>query len=130
VSRWHYCIQTPSRLGLLFGQLPVWELDGAAVNNGERMPKAMVIDSSHWAQTISDLRARSAQVAEQMADQAEQVASILEEAALRGDSDRRLKLARREREIAGIQRSNAELIRKAGTGPLTLLPLPSLHDPG
>jgi len=50
-----------------------------------------------------------------MADEAERFADLLEEAAAsRGDADRRLTLARREREIAAIGRRNAARLRDVG----------------
>jgi len=61
-----------------------------------------------------------------MADDAEQLATYLEAAASRGDAVRRLRIAAVEREIARIQRRNAARIRRAGSGPVQLEPLPRL----
>jgi hypothetical protein len=52
-----------------------------------------------------------AALTEAAADQAEVFAAILEAAAPRGDADRRLGIAGREREIASIGRRNAARLR-------------------
>ena len=73
------------------------------------------------------LRETAADLAETSAGLAEEFASILEVAAKRGDSERRLRIARTEREIAAIERRNATRMRDAGGGPVDLEHLPSLN---
>jgi hypothetical protein len=57
------------------------------------------------------LRALGAGLADRMADQAEQFATHLENAAARGDRERRLAISKGEREIARIGRENAARLR-------------------
>lgn len=73
------------------------------------------------------LNQRSAELADEFASVAETYASILERAALRCDSERRLRTARAEREIARVERRNAARLRAARTyGPIGLEHLPPL----
>lgn len=73
------------------------------------------------------LRARAANIADRLAAVAESFASLLDKSALRGDADRRHRIAAGEREIATIERRNAARLREAGSSPLRLEHLPSLH---
>jgi hypothetical protein len=57
------------------------------------------------------LRFVASELAERVADQAEEHASYLETAARRGDRERRLAIANVEREIARIERQNAVRLR-------------------
>jgi hypothetical protein len=68
----------------------------------------------------------AAAFAERMATDADELAACLEAAADRGDSDRRLRVAAVEREVARIQRRNAARLRQAGDQPVELEHLPRL----
>lgn len=70
------------------------------------------------------LRIRGAEMSERMARAADTFADYLEDAAERGDRDRRLGIARVEREIAAIERRNAARLRH----PDDPSPLESLPD--
>ena len=77
-----------------------------------------------------ELRERAATVANRLADAADFFASHLEwAAATRGDSDRRLRLARTEREIARIERENANRWR-SGDSQMTHPPKLPVEDDG
>ncbi len=65
-------------------------------------------------------RLRAAVQAERVADTAESFAAYLEDRAVGGAGDPRLKVAHREREIAALERRNAATRRQAGAGPLQL----------
>jgi hypothetical protein len=78
--------------------------------------------------SVGEWRDRSALIAEQTADLAEELASILEESARRGDSYRRLRLAETERQIAAIQRRNAIKLGDTDRGAGELEHLPSLDS--
>lgn len=73
-----------------------------------------------------ELHAMFAELAEQMADDADTFAAYLEAAARRGDAERRLRIAAAEREIAGIQRRNAAKLRQARGVSIELEHLPKL----
>jgi hypothetical protein len=75
------------------------------------------------------LRAELADAAEKVADEADLFASVLEQAATRGDTARRLGLAALERQISIVERRNAARLRHPGAGPLHLEPLPALIPP-
>lgn len=70
------------------------------------------------------LRARMADMAEQLARQAEQFSSHLEQAAARGDARRRLSVAAQERAFARAERRNALKMRRPYGQPMDLEPLP------
>jgi hypothetical protein len=72
------------------------------------------------------IRMASAERAEKMADAAESYAVYLESSAIGGDTDQRLALAKRERDLAATERRNARKLREAGTGPIRLEGLPRL----
>jgi hypothetical protein len=71
-----------------------------------------------------DLRVRLAESASVVADEADILATMLEEAAGRGDAKRRLRLAAIGREIAGVERRNAARLLGSGDGPLRLEHMP------
>lgn len=72
------------------------------------------------------LRREAAEFAEWMAQQAETFADYLEKVAADQDSERRLKMAAFEREVAAIARRNSARLRGTDTGPLGLEHLPRL----
>ena len=72
------------------------------------------------------IRTTAAERVEQMADQADAYAAYLESNALSDETDKRLTLAERERDLAAVERRNALKLRQAGTGPLQLEGLPRL----
>jgi hypothetical protein len=78
----------------------------------------------------SELRTALADLADVMADVADEFAGILERSATRGDAVRRLRTAGIERQIAQIQRRNARRMREdrddKSVG-LYLEPLPTLR---
>ena len=76
-----------------------------------------------------DLRVRLAESASEVAEQAENMATILEVAAGRSDAKRRLSLAAAEREIAGVERRNAARLLGRGDPPLGLEHVPRLGPP-
>lgn len=79
--------------------------------------------------SVAGLRLRGADMSEQMARAADMFADYLEEAARRGDRERRLGIAAVEREIAGIERRNAARLRRPDDhSPLE--PLPDLPGAG
>lgn len=78
---------------------------------------------------LSTLRANLADEAELIARLAEQFATVLERSAARGDEERRLTLARVEREIAEVERRNADRLRARGRSVDPLEPLPKLPAP-
>jgi hypothetical protein len=67
-----------------------------------------------------------ADAAEDVAREADVYAYLLEQAAQRGDSARRLSVAAAEREISRIERRNAAKLRQSSVHPLELEPLPPL----
>jgi hypothetical protein len=73
------------------------------------------------------LRASLAEKADVIADQAEHTATMLEKAAARGDRERRLRFAAWEREVARIERLNADALRD-GAHPGSLHHLPPWPD--
>jgi hypothetical protein len=77
-------------------------------------------------QRIDAVRAQMAAAAEDVAREADVYAYLLERAAERGDSARRLGLAAVEREISRIERRNAARLRQSGVYPLDLERLPPL----
>jgi len=83
---------------------------------------------------LRDHHAWLADFAERMAEEADAFAAMLEEAARRGDAERRLAVAAVEREVAGIARRNAARLRDQPAGhhlDLERLPsLPPLARPG
>lgn len=81
------------------------------------------------AETGHGLRLRAAELSEKMALAADRFAEYLEEAADRGDRERRLRTAAVEREIARIERRNAARLRQPDDG-TPLESLPSLPSPG
>jgi hypothetical protein len=80
------------------------------------------------AEQLDDLRIQFAQSAEVVAEQAEFVATILERAAKRGDTERRLHLAAVERQVARIERINAAKLYGSRRGPFGLNHLPSSDE--
>jgi hypothetical protein len=72
------------------------------------------------------LRALAAELAERMAEEAEEFAAHLESAATRGDRQRRLAIARTEREIARIEHQNAAKLRDLNEGYELVEHLPKL----
>jgi hypothetical protein len=80
------------------------------------------------AKRLDDLRVQLAQSAEVVAEQADFVAAILERAAERGDTERRLHLAAIEREVARIERLNAAKLLGSRRGPYGLIHLPSFDE--
>jgi hypothetical protein len=72
------------------------------------------------------IRMAAAERAEKLADAAEAYAAYLESRAFREGRDKRLALAKRERDIAAVERRNALRLRAAGAGPLRLEGLPRL----
>jgi hypothetical protein len=95
------------------------------VDQRERLVAERTIGRDLQIRMIS-IRMAAAERAEKMADQAEAYAAYLEDSALVVDTDKRLTLAKRERDIAAVERRNALKLRKAGTGPLRLEALPRL----
>jgi len=67
---------------------------------------------------------RMASLAERTAALAEQFVSILEQSAVRGDSERRLSTARSERAVAEEARRRAQVLRGPGPGARQLEPVP------
>jgi hypothetical protein len=63
------------------------------------------------AERAAIMRALAADIADRMAKEAEDFAAYLENASTRGDGERRLAIARTEREIARIERQNAVRLR-------------------
>jgi hypothetical protein len=95
------------------------------------MTKAMVTEARwlDFRRRTAALRAQLADIADKVADEADVFAAILEQASSRGDAERRLGLAEREREISRIERRNADRLRRPGPGRLQLEPLPGLTGP-
>jgi hypothetical protein len=56
-------------------------------------------------------RRRAAELADELASLAEDFAAMFEQAALRGDAERRLRIAEIERETARVARRNAARLR-------------------
>jgi hypothetical protein len=83
-------------------------------------------ESSNRQSRMLRIRAAAAERAEKMADEAEAYAAYLERSAVREGTDQRLLLARRERDIAAVERRNALKLRQAGTRPIRLEGLPRL----
>ncbi len=112
------------RLGWLLGStlVPRANVSNGAVNgytqtmNGHPRPYA----------SVEEWRERFAAIAEQTADVADDLASYLEEAARRGDEERRLSIARTERQIAALQRRNASKLRQTRRATVDLEHPPSL----
>lgn len=73
---------------------------------------------------IVAFRREAAERADWIAEQAEKFATYFENAAGRGDTERRQRLAEIEREIAGIERRNAAKLRGPDDWPLDLEHLP------
>jgi hypothetical protein len=82
--------------------------------------------SDHLLGRVVAIRAQMAVAADRVAQHADAFAGVLEKAALRGDTARRLSLAAVEREISRIERRNAAKLRRSGTGPLQLEHLPPI----
>lgn len=78
--------------------------------------------------SVEEWRERFAAIAEQTADLADELASYLEGAAQRGDEERRLSIARTERQIAALQRRNASKLRQTRRATVDLEHPPSLKD--
>ena len=78
--------------------------------------------------SVKEWREGFAALVERTADVADQLASCLETAARRGDEQRRLSVARTERQIAALQRRNASKLRQIRHATADLEPLPSLKD--
>jgi hypothetical protein len=104
------------------GVLP---LASPSTRSGATRPESLVGSGQ-----AARFRHAGAQLAEQVAAAADTFASILEEAAARGDRTRRLRLAATERQIAEIGRRKAANLRNhdGGYGPVTLERLPALPD--
>ena len=83
-------------------------------------------DFANLKQRLDELRLQLAAEAEAMADEADHLAAILEEAAGRGDEERRLTLAEVERRVAGIERRNAAKLRSSDKAPMDLESLPHM----
>ena len=64
------------------------------------------------------MQAELAEEADKLAAHAEDTAGILDQAAERGDADRRHALAQWEREVADVERRNAERLRRGDTADL------------
>jgi len=79
------------------------------------------------AELLASTRARLAETAEEVAARAEDMASLLEGAAARGESERRMRWAAWEREIVRIERRNAAALRE-GADPATFEHLPPRPD--
>jgi hypothetical protein len=77
---------------------------------------------------MADLRRRLAESALAVAKQADILAALLEKAAARGDSERRLRVAAVERQIACIERRNATKLLESGGATIGLEHLPPLPD--
>jgi hypothetical protein len=69
-----------------------------------------------------------AAIAERTAAIADDFASIMEKSAQRGDEQRRLRIARNERQIAAIHRRNAGKLRQMGWSTVELEHFPSVND--
>ena len=83
-----------------------------------------------WATRLQVTRALLAKQADEMASIAEGFALILEEAATRKDTERRLRLAAWERENASVARDLARELRSGGPEQLGLAHFPTLrHEP-
>jgi hypothetical protein len=83
-----------------------------------------------WGTREGAARELAAELADELAALAESFAAILERAAPRGDTERRLRTAQAEREIAQIARRNAARLRAAHThGAVGLEHLPPHHLP-
>jgi hypothetical protein len=78
---------------------------------------------------LANLRIRLAESALAVAIQAETLAALLEKAAPRGDTERRLHVAALERQIARIERRNATKLREWRGGTVGLEHLLPLPDP-
>lgn len=76
--------------------------------------------------SVGEWRERFAAMAERTAGLADDLASYLEKAAQRGDEQRRLSIARTERQIAALQRRNASRLRQTENATLDLEHIPSL----
>ncbi len=77
-------------------------------------------------QNLEAPRARAADIAEWMADEAEAYATYLEGSPTRGDLGRRMRIAETEREIARVERRNAARLREPGARYRRLEHLPRL----
>jgi len=85
-------------------------------------------DATLFSSRLWNIRVQMAAAADKVADEADTFAAILESAAIRGDSVRRLAMAEREREIAAVERRNATQLRDRLVGSPKLEPLPQLHE--
>lgn len=99
--------------GQLLQQSPALYDDG----DGSQASKAAIVA----------FRRSTAELTDKLAEVADGFAGYLEEAAGRGDLERRLRLAAVEREIARISRRNAEKLRETDTELSDLEPLPRLR---